>query len=71
MTEIALVVIVVALVIVEVYAIVNRRKRDTISEVTWRVVLRMPFVAFLLGYLMGHLTWPPAQCTEILLRNAR
>lgn len=34
----------------------------TISRTTWRVIFKFPFVAFLLGYLMGHLTWPGEVC---------
>jgi hypothetical protein len=61
--------VIAALLLLEAKAIKDKQPRNTISEVTWRVVLRMPFVAFLLGYLMGHLTWPPAQCSELLLRS--
>lgn len=41
----------------EVWALANRKPGDTISEVTWRVIYRWPFVAFLAGFLAGHLFW--------------
>jgi len=46
----------------ETWALLNRKPKDTISETTWRIIYRYPFVAFLLGYLMGHLTWPSGAC---------
>jgi hypothetical protein len=49
---------------VEGWALLNSRPGDTISEVTWRTLRRNPFISFLLGYLMGHLTWPPADFLE-------
>lgn len=41
----------------EGWALWNKKPHDTISEVTWTVVARWPFVAFLAGFLCGHLFW--------------
>ena len=35
----------------------NSEEDDTISEVTDHAIHKAPWIAFLLGYLMGHLTW--------------
>lgn len=64
--EIGLVVIVAALLALEGYALSNKRERDTISEITWRLVLRKPFIAFLIGFLCGHLFWFSERCSELL-----
>lgn len=60
MTGIALLVVIVALLILEGVTIYTGR--PTISRTTWGVIFKYPFVAFLLGYLMGHLTWPGEVC---------
>lgn len=54
------------LIIVEIISFRNKRKRDTISEVTWRAVYRQPVIAFLAGLLMGHLFWQSQTCRELL-----
>lgn len=55
----------------EFYAIANRKPHDTISEVVWRTVYRQPFIAFLSGYLCGHLFWQAEQCRELLMGALR
>lgn len=51
---------------VEVYALMNKKPGDTISEVTWKVIRHNPFIPFLVGFLMGHLFWPPAGYLDLL-----
>lgn len=65
-TGLGVVLILAAALALELWALANRRPGDTISEVTWRTVYRQPFVAFLMGYLMGHLTWQSERCAELL-----
>ena len=56
--------IIIALLI-EFYALVNKRAGDTISEVTWRVVANQPWIAFLAGVLCGHFFALPAECWKL------
>jgi uncharacterized membrane protein len=65
-TEYGLVAIIVAVLVLEGFSLINKRERDTISEVTWRVTLRKPFIAFLAGFLCGHLFWFSERCAEVL-----
>lgn len=55
-----LLVILVALLVLEGWAIYTGKA--TISRTTWKVVFKYPFVAFLMGFLMGHLVWPGEDC---------
>lgn len=64
--EIGLLAILAALLGLEGFALANKRERDTISEITWRVVIRKPFIAFLAGFLAGHLFWFSERCAEVL-----
>lgn len=41
----------------EAWSLMNRKAGDTISEVVTRNVYRYPFIAFLLGMLIGHWVW--------------
>jgi len=41
----------------EAWSLMNRKEGDTISEVVTRNVYRYPFIAFLLGFLLGHWVW--------------
>lgn len=65
-TEIGLGIAIIFLLGLEGWALINKRERDTISEVTWRVTLRKPFIAFLVGFLCGHLFWFSERCSELL-----
>jgi uncharacterized membrane protein YbjE (DUF340 family) len=65
-TETGLLVAIVFLLALEGWSLKNKRERDTISEVTWRVTMRKPFIAFLVGFLMGHLFWFSERCAEVL-----
>ena len=49
----------------ESWALVNKRKYDTISETVWKVVKRRPLVPFAIGMLMGHWIWLPDACWEL------
>lgn len=35
----------------------HRRDNSTISETVWHVTMRSPWLAFLAGFLAGHLLW--------------
>lgn len=48
--------VIVALLLIEWWAI--QTGRPTISKTVWRAIFKHPFLAFLMGYVMGHLTWP-------------
>jgi hypothetical protein len=65
-TENGLLVAIVFLLGLEAWSLKNKRERDTISEITWRVTMRKPFVAFLVGFLCGHLFWFSERCAEVL-----
>ena len=45
-----------AAIIYEGYTIVDKRKRNTISERSWPKMGR-PLIPFALGMLIGHLVW--------------
>ena len=40
----------------EIYALLDTKPDDTISEIVWAMSKR-PLVPFLFGLLMGHLFW--------------
>lgn len=50
----------------EVWALMNKKPNDTISETIWRVSFKYPLVPFLAGYLCGHLFWPSVSVMEWL-----
>lgn len=41
----------------EAWALVNRSKGDTISEIVWDATIKRPLVPFAAGLLMGHFFW--------------
>lgn len=53
-----LIVIAVLLIAWDIYVATNKKKGDTISEVTLDFARRHPVIPFLLGVLCGHLLWP-------------
>lgn len=69
-TEIGIIIALAFILALEILSLVNERKNDTISEVTWRIIFRKPFVPFLAGFLCGHLFWPSERCREELEREA-
>jgi ABC-type Fe3+ transport system permease subunit len=48
--------IIVLLLVLEAWRVV-KRDNSTISETVWRVTMRSPWLAFLAGFLAGHLLW--------------
>lgn len=42
----------------DIFVAANTVSGDTISEITLAFAYKHPFVAFALGVLCGHLTWP-------------
>jgi hypothetical protein len=42
--------------------------KASISKVIQRWQIRFGFVTFLLGYVLGHWTWPLASCAEELMK---
>lgn len=48
--------ILVAALVYEIVAALNRRPGDTISELVWRASTR-PIVPFAVGVVMGHFFW--------------
>jgi len=42
----------------DIYAAMNKKRDDTISEVVLGFARRHPVIPFLLGVLAGHLLWP-------------
>jgi hypothetical protein len=44
------------------------RGLPSISNVVQRWQIRFGFVTFLIGYVLGHLTWPLASCAEELMK---
>ena len=56
--------LVVGLFVYEFFAL-KRKKKETISEVVWRLTFRHPIIPLLFGILMGHFFWPSAQCYDL------
>lgn len=57
-TGLGLLIIIALLLGLEAWALMNKKPHDTISETVWKISFKHPFVPFLLGYVLGHLTWP-------------
>jgi len=57
-TGFGLLVAITLLLVLEGWALLNKKPNDTISETVWRISFKYPFVPFLVGFLMGHLFWP-------------
>ena len=47
----------VGLVGLDIWLASDQRKGNTISEITWSLLKRVPFVGFLAGFVCGHLFW--------------
>ena len=41
----------------EAWALANKRRGDTISEMVWTATARRPLVPFALGMVAGHFFW--------------
>jgi hypothetical protein len=41
----------------EVWAIANKKRGDTISEIVWTATARRPLLPFALGMVAGHFFW--------------
>lgn len=52
--------------ILEGWAIMNKKPHDTISETIWKISFRFPFIPFLAGFLCGHLFWPSSTTIDWL-----
>ena len=68
-TGAGIVLILVLALALELWAI--RNGRPTISRTTWWATLRRPFVALLVGILIGHLFWQSEMVYERLEAEAR
>lgn len=65
----ALGVALVFLLVADVFLVAKGRR--SISRWFWDQAHRRPFVIFLLGYVMGHLTWPGEDCLRFLQSGGR
>ena len=45
----------------ELWALMNRRDGDTISEIVWDATTKRPLVPFALGMVAGHFFWQRVQ----------
>jgi hypothetical protein len=57
---------VIILLVWEAWTLTNKKQNDTISESIWRVAYKRPLIPFLVGMLMGHFFWLPANCGELV-----
>jgi hypothetical protein len=57
-----------AALLYEGYTLINREKRDTISEFMWPGV-RRPLVSFVLGAIASHLVWQSQDVYDAITRQ--
>ena len=57
LTGIILIVVMSGLVVYDIIMAVNGVPGDTISERTWEIIPAQPWLAFLIGFVCGHLFW--------------
>lgn len=56
-TDVFIATMLLACLIYEAIVVVGSDDADSISWQIWQGVKKRPFIAFLMGYLCGHLTW--------------
>lgn len=58
--EIIMAALTLGLVVLDIGLASDRRRGNTISEVVWSLLGRVPFVGFVAGFVCGHLFWQRA-----------
>jgi len=56
-TKIVIIAVFLGVIIFDIVMYTNKVPGDTISEVIWMTIKTAPWIAFMAGFICGHLFW--------------
>jgi len=56
-TKVVIITVFVGIIIFDIFMATNKVSGDTVSEVIWQTIKTEAWIAFLAGFICGHLFW--------------